>query len=241
MLDRPLIVRHPRWVFGPAVVADGWIVLTEPREGQMPWGGRTDAPWPARIGTTAVALVRVRTPVEAVVFAEQFGLLRCGPGAPEFRERFLDWQREIATLAELIDNYIAVYPVVAIEDPAIDIFASEYLPRGNAAHAILHASMQHVGVGVGVRLHIEDHQLGWKVELDPRDLLGTVYAEMAALMVNGTELRYCEDCSKVFLVEDPRQRFCNATCNYRSRRRRMLEKRQREFAGVPVDAVAERG
>ena len=234
MLDRPLIVRHPRWVFGPAVVADGWIVLTEPREGQMPWGGRADAPWPRRIGTTAVALVRVRTPVEAVVFAEQFGLLRCGPGAPEFRERFLDWQREIAILAELIDNYIAVYPVVAVEDPAMNIFDSGYLPKGNAAHAILHAAMGHVGAGV--RLYIEDHRIGWQVELDPCDLLGTVYAEMAALMVNGTELRYCEDCSKVFLVEDPRQRFCNTTCNYRSRHRRMLErKRQRESADA-VDA-----
>ncbi len=226
MSDRQIIVRHPVWVCGPAVVKDGWIVLTEPREVPMPWGGRHDAPWPERIGTTAVALARVRTPGEAAAFAEQFGLLRCGPGAPEFRERFVDWQREIATLSGLIDDYIAVWPVVTTDDLSVNILESEYLPIANAAHTVLHANLQHVGAGV--RLYIEDAQLGWKVELAPRDLLATVYSEMAAMMADGKELRYCEDCARAFLVEDPRQRFCDGSCNYRSRHRRMIEKRQRE-------------
>ena len=165
------------------------------------------------------ALAGVRDPSDAVQFATTYGLLRSGRNAGVQRERFRDWQTDIEQILHAIDLYVTRPP--GADSIELAMLLDECLAE----------------VRIGVTAHLaaaDDWSLMWQSH--PRDLLGFAYYELAALMIEEREFRYCIDCGRPFLVTDRRQQFDSATCSNRVRHRRWLEgKRQRESAGA-VDA-----
>ena len=166
------------------------------------------------------ALAGVRDPQDAVHFANTYGLLRSGRNAGEQRERFRDWQQDIDRILHAIDLYVTSQPGSDTMDLAM----------------LLDECLSDVRIGViGHMAAADRYSLIWQSH--PRDLLGFAYYELAALMIEEREFRYCIECGRPFLVTDRRQQFDSPTCSNRVRHRRWVEgKRQRESAGVPVDA-----
>jgi hypothetical protein len=205
---------------------DGWIVLEEPRIREVKLG-------PEKL----VAFAGVRDLAAALQFAKQYGLLdRHSDGGP-YRESFADWQEEAGRLAGLLSQYIDLQR------------SGEGRDEGEQAYQDARRLAAAIDEGRGdARLVFS---LTWLFQHDPSavdevawmgrfqdrimdgPLRSVLYYELGELVKRGDELRRCEDCGRAFLVGDPRQRFCDATCNYRTRRRRMNE-RKRE-ASAPVD------
>jgi len=96
-------------------------------------------------------------------------------------------------------------------------------------------------VRIGVIAHMttaDKRSLIWQSH--PRDLLGFAYYELAALMIEEREFRYCIECGRPFLVTDRRQQYHGPSCSNRARHVRWLEnKRQRETT-APIDGVGVR-
>ena len=65
------------------------------------------------------------------------------------------------------------------------------------------------------------HPVRWSwVVLDPNTLLGFCYMTIAHAIASREPLATCDECQRVFVVDDARQKFCNPKCAGRARFRR---------------------
>jgi len=55
-------------------------------------------------------------------------------------------------------------------------------------------------------------------------LLGAAYLALLNLSLSGARLGTCDDCGNHFIVEDPRQRYCNRLCGGNARMQRWLDR-----------------
>lgn len=249
--------QFPRWQRGNAVFENGWIIVSDltpyPLE---PGEALEDMPF---------ALAGVRSPAEAVAFAERYGLLREGwpldilakdkPLPPTLRERYIDWQREAGQLVAIMNLYVdlaaALNGDTAAEASLRDVIVDMNYPEVKSM-AFLDAGVKDVIARSlnhgreGITLDVEAFG-GYQGDIeDPehrrigyvaraRTLIAVIYQQLTDLIIQQRTMRYCEDCGRVFLPKTGKQRFCNETCAARTRYHRKAQ-RERETA-APVDGA----
>ena len=187
-------------------------------------------------------LAAVQRPSEVIEFVRQYGLLWHGPGASEFSEPYSDWERAIDNLQAVLDVYGSLREATTGDESATDQLREllekptasdeDILTEGGVVVAIL---MSKGLEGVEIRLTTDGAWDGG----DPskflymaraENLIGYIYHHLSTVLVTKERLGACLDCQRYFVVRDPRQRYCNEKCSYRSRYRTWKAKRPKEVA-----------
>jgi len=189
----------PLWRRGFAQYIDGWIVLdtmSSIPDWELAMPGR-NAPF---------ALAGVRNPNEILSFVEEYGLLRHSAHDGQAREAFVDWQEEVARL-----NRIMAWHIASLRGA---------VEGESAAREMAHMINEGRGDLV-VRTNIRvdpDAPRGfvWQRVAQAKTLISAIYHELDELIEAERDMRYCDDCKRVFLVGDPRQQYCNVTCANRA-------------------------
>ena len=234
-----------KWGRGPARLEFGAIVMDE----VTPYVVESDE---ARV----FALAGVRDPDDAVVFAEQYGMLHSGPrDARPLGERFFEWQQVAAQMTETISLVIELRRSQNGDASAKGLLRRYYdtvvarssfygplpdgadVPLGDIADLIaLEVNGYRIGVASVLVATETNGSYSWRFVIGANNLLGSIYQDLAELLVSGREMRLCVECGRPFLLTDPRRLFHNEGCAYRARRRRMLERKRERESGGAVDA-----
>ena len=208
-----------------------------------------------------IQLAGVRSPGEAVAVAQRFGLLRKGwkettQTTGDLREPYDDWRQVALDLNHImglvIDLRLAMSgntngverlrearSKVIQNDPADDD------DRVQQWATITIAALMTQGIGdVEYRLEVIHRrdpsrpvELGtWMRTLAPATMLSAAYGELAEYIdsTQARELRHCADCDRIFLVGDPRQRYCNTTCANRAAYHRRAHRRRSRLRNEPA-------
>lgn len=224
------------WLRGSASYDAGWIRLDRKRAEEY---------LPKPEDQILDDLMAVREPAEAVAFVQRYGLLHHGPGVAEFRERFRDWELKIKHIRYAAHVYLLVRRAASEGDQqALAELREHWEPNiirplyGDPPPAddadILGLASMFVASMVSLGLRGVEEGLGTTVGeytpmaapqrffLQPRpaDLLGHAYHQLAVRIVGQVPISECAECSRLFVVEDRRQRFCSKTCGNRARYRR---------------------
>lgn len=216
------------WAAGNARIVEPDVIVLDQVEQYLP--GWEDP-------QMVFAFAAIATREDARTFAERYGLLWHGPDDTSLRESFGDWKREAnnvlailwlyvtiraaasgkqSALAELREDWHSTYPTQPVADDddllvRISVEMSDQFPP--ISHRVV-ADASYEGGQPGVL----------RFAPAPRDLLGLIYHDLALLIVNRQEVRFCEECRRAFDVHDQRQRYCCSTCANRARWRRHVER-----------------
>jgi hypothetical protein len=249
---------RPGWIHGAASIDDdGWVVLrdlqTYPIEfgtmmRQLPFAlAGVRSPAEAVAFASDWGLLRVSRPDDDSRL----------PGPTDtIRERYVDMQREAGRLASIMALYVDLHAALngdtAVEASLRDVFVDLGYPDQSGLERLEDMVLDFIakqlnagreGVTMDVRslgsFHADESEpdpqargLAWISR--SRILLGTIYQQLTHLMIDKETMRFCQDCSRVFLPKTGKQRFCNDTCAARTRYHRKA-RRQRE-SGDAVDA-----
>lgn len=235
---RPVRAEPTTWLRGVATIAGEWIVLDPARAEEYEPYGETEL---------VFDLANIRRPPEALVFVQRYGLLRHGPGAGSFRERFADFESEALAFHGLLHLCAFLRRAVNGDAEALgwlrDVWQPHQRPMFQAAAAddgeLLMQVSKVIALVISEGLNgteqgiVSGAEWGDPPALDrfmlaarPPDLLGYAYHQVAMLLVNRVPTAPCQDCGRYFLVTDQRQRYCSKTCGNRARHRRWLENKQ---------------
>jgi len=209
-------------------------------------------------------LAAARLPEEVAAFAEAYGLLRHSSRVGEVRQEALsEWAQAIGGVAMVIDLYIHLRKAVGGDVQSVEFLRSVHertvesssfydtAPTSDTDQLFddisriigeqLNSGRRGVRSIVERVLDLDDLPntfTRWRFVMASTTLLSTIYDVLAELIVEQRDMRHCEECGRPFLVTDPRRMFHNEACAYRTRRRRMLEKRKRETTAA-IDAAVE--
>jgi len=232
-----------QWLRGPARHDGGWIVLDKDQATE----------YTPNVGPQlGLDLAYVRTPEDAVAFAEHYGMLWHGPGSVSLREPFTEWDREASTLREIVNLWLLILSVLRGEHEALTVYrqARERAARKSpdidtmSERELLGRLTRSIAADVTQRLGEAQEGLVplWEDDevvpgefafvMTPKDLLSAVYHELGRAIVHRVPLKGCLECGRVFQVRDPRQKYCTPRCSNRSRYRRWSEKRRLEGEGT---------
>lgn len=242
-MTRPGSLLRPlarQWVRGPATRDRDQIVIDARR------AERYD---PLALKDVGIALARVRTPDEAVTFAEAFGLLTVpralleGEPIPStLQEPFVNFERAAEDLRRILRTTVDVRKAVKGDREALERIRQDFDTREESKRddrSILIAANDWAALGLmggmpGVRPYVyEPAQLFPDRRTDPGQIRIGLLAETlrdhchvsVAQVLASEPLKTCEECGRVFIVEDGRQRFCEPTCASRARFRRFKTRR----------------
>jgi len=245
-----------RWRRGSARRDGEWIVVDVADRYDL---GR------AQLQAAAFALAGIRDIEDALRFANEYGLLRSARIGQEQRELFPEWQHEARSLTEVATLYIHLHRAESGDADSVAYLRS-YYERSLTQHSFFpelpdrsHTGLFHVIAGhiaftlnagrFRVKTNVRsimnlDHvdtampvHANWEFVLTAGSLSAAIHHTLADLIVAGREMRFCEDCGRVFLVRDRRQRFCNETCAARTRYYRKAQRKRGIVAAI--DAAVE--
>ena len=181
----------------------------------------------------------IQRPTEAIEFVRKYGLLWHGPGASEFDEPYADWELAIGKLQTVIAIYESLRETRVGKGNAADrlralfdkpAFSDEDILKQGA---IVVAIWMSEGLeGVEVRLTPDAAWEGgdfsrFRYMARAETLLGYIYHHLSIVLVTRQPLAACLECMRFFVVRDPRQKYCNESCSYRSRYRNWKAKKER--------------
>ncbi len=237
---RELRVDQPKWLRGNATYQEGAIVLD---------ASAAERYAPLSEQSAHFALAAIQRPEDAVAFVRRYGLLRHGPGSEELRERFTEWEVEASKMRAILGLYMHLTRAVNGDAVSLDDLRAwqqgvRYLePVADDAHLLYQVSKWvawALSVGLTGTEERVDSQVDWGtgpdgapgrpdhflLNVQPPDLLGLIYHSAAMDITYRVPLGSCEECSRFYVIEDQRQRFCTPTCAGRSRRRRWRQKQE---------------
>lgn len=186
----------------------------------------------------------VRRPTEAIEFVRKYGLLWHGPGASEFNEPYADWEFAIGKLQKVMLFYENLREARVGRDKARQGKATDRLralfDKPTASDEDIHTDS-----GIAVAILMSEGMKGVQERLttdgawqggEPsrfiymaraETLLGYIYHHLSTVLVTRQPLGACLECMRFFEVRDPRQKYCNETCSYRSRYRNWKANKER--------------
>jgi len=213
------------------------------------------------------ALAGIRSPAEARAFASRYGLLRerVSPRSSvdvespaELREHYRTlWQPEIGRLLAVMNLYVDIQLALAgdvtsenaLREHIIELdHPNEYGLRGLqlATYGLIAELLNEGRVDVtnevrafGMTERGEDITVPHLAYVTRSNtLLAVIYQSLSDLIViERREMRYCEDCARVFLPRTGKQRFCNDTCASRTRYHRNAQRQRESAAGIDAADV----
>ncbi len=238
VIARPLA---RKWLRGPAWISGDQVVLDFQRSTSYQ---------PLMERRIWIELTRVRTPPDVVNFVTQYGLLEKSRDCrgllhpkdipAQDSEPTSDFIEAGAKLRHIAETMVYVRRAASGDDGAM-AWLRDGFGRDEAAddRAVMmeasHSAAWAVNNGLlasGANPYVFDRaQMGesvdpghWRVGVLPESLRGVCYLMLALSLADREPLEICEQCERLFVVEDPRQRFCTPTCSTRARVARFAKK-----------------
>ena len=225
-----ILVQHPEWVKGPAIVEGNEVVLDERRAERYLLHEREQVEHMA-FDLAAMAFHRSgRDPQQAVAFVRRYGLLWHGPdqlGSGGCRESLEDWWHEAEKLSSLLLTSVRIGEAMRegsaapvrkhLETLGIGFDTDEtYLMAATTAVArLLNQGMHDTKWGMSV---IEPGEL--RLTHYPPNLVSDAYANLGTLISKRVEFRECPGCGRVFPPISGRQKYHDPQCATRTRQRK---------------------
>jgi hypothetical protein len=228
----------PQWLRGAAYLSDDHLLVYENRA-----LAETYAPLVhQRIG---LALAGVKTPEDVLLFVSRFGLLLNGATtwehesqSAEIYEPVLDYVRAADELRLIIATLNNVRRGFEGDEEALVRLRQNF--SGNRTHALLVAASKWAAdrlqrkLGEARPFVYDRAAMGetvppgrFRIGILPETLLAACYMQIAVALAEKEPIEVCPECTRAFIVEDGRQRFCTPACASRARFRRFLPKRKR--------------
>lgn len=220
------------WLRGPITLTpDRWLVLD--RAQAVEYQPASDAHERASM----FALANIRTPKDAVRFAEQRGLLWHGPDAADLREPFNDWWTEANDLRKTLDLCLTLRQARA-GTVGVRMLRNVlgHTGAGSDADVFAHASallldrvnqkLADTTIYVAADVGAEGLDGTFCLNLASASPLHHTYFQLAQLLMNEVQFATCAEpmCRRFFAQTDPRQHYCSPTCANRARQRRWAER-----------------
>ncbi len=244
---------HFQWLRGSASYADGWLQIDKGTLTGISPEKMTDPAFEfaaVRSPADAVRFVEryglMHQGLLDSEFRERFGVEE---GGLSFREPFAEWDVQTRRVRTALRIYHLINRVLADEgrDDALAELRStsdirdyiekydepepetddQFLDEASLVVAnLVHPGLREVTIGVGstVTTRREDASPArFFMRPQPVDMLGYIYYRLMLLIVGQGPIKECEECHRVFPVEDKRQRYCSKPCGARVRYRRFKD------------------
>src|SRR5262245_20336323 len=241
------------WLRGPARIEGEWVVLDRERAEEYEPDDADDA---------LTDLGAIDRPDQVIAFVRKHGLLKQGPDAADHREPLSDWWASANQVFNTLQLAARLRKAIAGDRDALEylettwhpLYYGEDWPAGYDRREILLARMgyavaQRVSAGLaGVEEQIAAGVQFVSAETGERGSAGTfyfrpraphllalVYHRLARLLVERTPIEPCEECGRIFVVTDRRQRYCSPQCGNRVRFRRWAKTHRRAAPAAQPD------
>ncbi len=229
-----------QWLRGPAWLDGDMVVMT-----------CTSTYAPINEPTLGIELANVHTSDDAANFVTRFGLLRSSSGLgwkvetvkglyrpEEKREPIADILSAATELRSIAQTAILVRKGAGGDEPSMDHLRSELQLADSLSDRsiLLHASANVASMLSGglasatPKVYLRGFAdsaiqvVGmWSVGIEAETLLETCYLSLTLALSDEHPVEICGECGRLFVIEDPRQKFCTPACASRNRFKRFKE------------------